>query len=385
MSDTDEADTCENDTWTPPASSIGHTENISECSSTSFTGPTGNTRECPSTSSTGPTGCTNESPLTTNECVSTSSIRTPRSITESSPAPIEPSKSTNGCSVSPSIGHTRSTNTSHPATLIRRLDEGDQCKESKIKGEEKNEDNLQQILVQLDLIKYYPGKLNIEDVFKVNLSNGLKNFSDIKWYILSLIIGVDSRARDEALAKALRSLESGDITTGRSMFRRGKTANVGGVKVCVHPQDVLCALFLCSSYLLQKILVSKLFMCKIAIPFVFKLESRLICSFWPLHFIRVEGKYKNNRGIDGFLSDKELKSISFLKIGETEVSKSELVNRVIKSRVLMESFYHRNCILGNNSRSISNGSIEFSLFLPSGKDSDAFDDIILSKILEEMP
>lgn len=227
------------------------------------------------------------------------------------------------------------------------------------------------------MIKYYPGKLNIEDVFKVNLSNGLKNISDIKWYILSLIIGVDSRARDEALAKALRSLESGDIVTGRSMFRRGKAASVGGVKVCVHPQDVLCALFLCSSHLLQKILVSKLFMCKIAIPFVFKLESRLIFSFWPLHFIRVEGKYKNNRGIDGYLSDKELKSISFLKIGETEVSKSELINKVIKSRVLMESFYHRNCILGNNSRFISNGSIEFSLFLPSGKDSDAFDDIIL--------
>lgn len=126
MSDTDEADICENDTWTPPAPSIGHTENTSECSSTTFTGPTGNT---------------NESPLTTNECVSTSSIGTPRSITESSPAPIEPTKSTNGCSVSPSIGPvrstnvlaptigpTRSTNTSHPAKLIRRLDEGDQCK-----------------------------------------------------------------------------------------------------------------------------------------------------------------------------------------------------------------------------------------------------------------
>ncbi|CAC5381703.1 unnamed protein product [Mytilus coruscus] len=114
--------------------------------------------------------------------------------------------------------------------------------ESKIERKEKNEDVLQQILVQLDLIQYYPGKLNVEDVFKVNLSNGLKNFSDIK------------------------------------------------------------------------------------------------C--------------------------------------ETEVSKSELVNRVIKSRVLMESFYHRTCILGNNSRSISNGLIEFLLFLPSGKDGDAFDDIL---------
>ncbi|CAG2243126.1 Interferon-induced very large GTPase 1 [Mytilus edulis] len=121
--------------------------------------------------------------------------------------------------------------------------------------------------------------------------------------------------------------------------------------------------------MLKQILANKLFMCKLAIPFIlpnFEKDQIELC-LWPLRSIILESKIQN-----GSFQDMSVECpceiVSFVRIGRPSVSKSKLLNEILTDQY-HNTFSNKDCPLGTLKRVISDGMVEAAWYIPSSKSS----------------
>ncbi|KAL4006453.1 E3 ubiquitin-protein ligase [Sarotherodon galilaeus] len=143
--------------------------------------------------------------------------------------------------------------------------------------------------------------------------------------------------------------------------------------VMLNPLDIITALFLCSDGFLQQEMALKMSMCQFSVPLLLSNHDMKQCTLmlWAMRDIVKKYRPQSLSESKGFIEDRivhsELPMISFVRLGECSLSKSEILNKLLSnSQQYHDTFVHRNMECGDTPRRISNGLTEITWYLPCG-------------------
>ena len=218
---------------------------------------------------------------------------------------------------------------------------------------------------------YYLKKLSWTDVSKLRGSTGSQ--SSVGWKIIEKLMMFDYRAVYAAFE------DPNQITTsinkeGKSLLS-GKREN-NKISINLHPMDIMNAIYNCCDYIVLQTLMEKLFACRLSIPLLLPDPRTGTSKFllWSLRGIIVE---KSRKDHDEFreisIADMPQVFVSFSRIGRLRISKSELLNDLLKleNDTVVTTFFHCNCDYGMTPRLDSNGTVEASWYIPNKNDEEA--------------
>ncbi|XP_030609739.1 interferon-induced very large GTPase 1-like [Archocentrus centrarchus] len=141
----------------------------------------------------------------------------------------------------------------------------------------------------------------------------------------------------------------------------------------LNPLDIITALFLCSDGFLQQEMALKMSMCQFSVPLLLPNCDTKQCTLmlWAMRDIVKKYRPHSLSESKGFIEDRivlsELPMISFVRLGECSLSKSEILNKLLSnSQQYHDTFVHRNMECGDSPRRISSGLTEISWYLPGG-------------------
>ncbi|XP_041432662.1 uncharacterized protein LOC108705602 isoform X4 [Xenopus laevis] len=148
----------------------------------------------------------------------------------------------------------------------------------------------------------------------------------------------------------------------------------------VHILDVLCfVLHRCDNFLQQEIIL-KMSMCQFAVPLLLPDVDGPGCTFmlWGMRDIVKRWRPQSLAETKGFtqahLVQISMPTFSFVRLGESKLSKSTILNQVLSpAQHTYEFFVHNNMEGADVTREISEGLTEISWYFPAGKgNSDIF-------------
>ncbi|XP_062573662.1 interferon-induced very large GTPase 1-like [Saccostrea cucullata] len=230
---------------------------------------------------------------------------------------------------------------------------------------------LWQILTQMDMTEFYPGKLTLQEVLKMheNQFSEPDSFSELPWVMLRKIIAINFDFREKTLHDLLRKLESQSQPEKEEPPVRKLVSSRKPKKQTreqYHPADIFLAIFQCFDSFLKRLVVQKMQVCQVAIPLVYQDYERelLRLSLWPIREIFIDGGSES-------VATKQLRTVAFIGIGDNRKgSKSKLINQFLRSQNDEHStFFHKDCLLGFHRRVFASGTIEASWYIPKSKTS----------------
>ncbi|KAG2463577.1 interferon-induced very large GTPase 1-like [Polypterus senegalus] len=153
----------------------------------------------------------------------------------------------------------------------------------------------------------------------------------------------------------------------------------------LHPTDVVMAVLMSSDMFVQQELILKMSMCQMAVPLLF-LKPDGCCFFflWALRTIKNKWHKKTSRStqqicsiVECDIATYQMFTISFVRVGHLRSSKSGFLNTLLSDSQQSHTFFvysHMEC--GNIPRKDSNGLVEITWYLPSGKANTDFSEPI---------
>ncbi|XP_036002943.1 interferon-induced very large GTPase 1-like [Fundulus heteroclitus] len=147
-----------------------------------------------------------------------------------------------------------------------------------------------------------------------------------------------------------------------------------------NPLDIITALFLCSDGFVQQELALKMSMCQFSVPLLLPNCDTKQCTLmlWAMRDIVKKYRPPDLSESKGFKEERivlsELPMISFVRLGECSLSKSEILNKLLSNpQQYHDTFVHHNMECGDSPRKISDGLTEITWYLPCGnKNMDIF-------------
>ncbi|XP_025760408.1 interferon-induced very large GTPase 1-like, partial [Oreochromis niloticus] len=141
----------------------------------------------------------------------------------------------------------------------------------------------------------------------------------------------------------------------------------------VNPLDIITALFLCSDGFVQQEMALKMSTCQFSVPLLLPNCDTNQCTLmlWAMRDIVKKYRPQSLSESKGFIEDRivlsELPMISFVRLGECSLSKSEILNKLLSnSQQYHDTFVHYNMECGESPRTMSNGLTEITWYLPGG-------------------
>ncbi|KAM9398957.1 interferon-induced very large GTPase 1-like [Salvelinus alpinus] len=138
----------------------------------------------------------------------------------------------------------------------------------------------------------------------------------------------------------------------------------------INPLDLITALFLCSDGFLQQEMVQKMSMCQFAVPLLLPncdTEQNTL-MLWALRDIVRKFRPSSQVDTKSFIEERivlsDIPMVSFVRLGDSDLSKSNMLNKLLSNP---DTFVHRDMDCGDVPRTISNGLVEISWYLPCGK------------------
>ncbi|KAM4603906.1 up-regulator of cell proliferation-like [Polymixia lowei] len=197
---------------------------------------------------------------------------------------------------------------------------------------------------------------------------------DIKalpWYFLHKLMMANVTARDLCLENP--SCEQMIAACNLSE----KQGSVSGI----NPLDLITALFLSSDGFLQQAMALKMSMCQFSVPLLLPNcdPSKCTLMLWALRAIVKEYRphsMNENEFIETSIVLADIPMVSFVRLGENSLSKSNILNQVFSNpQQQTKQCVHREMEWGNMPRRISSGLVEVSWYLPKGnKKIDVFEE-----------
>ncbi|VDI11836.1 Hypothetical predicted protein [Mytilus galloprovincialis] len=222
----------------------------------------------------------------------------------------------------------------------------------------------------LGLDEYYPDKMQVRDVMKIELSHKTMTFKEIALMFIRNIIMINLNGRDRCVQEQLihkNKPETSKPPTNSNYLenilrRKSRASNCE-----INPLDLTIAVFKCASPMLKYTLASKFFTCQLAMPVIFpkNCDEDISISLIPLHSMVIECT-SNGNSINEVSLNCPCHVVSFIRFGLLSVSKSKLVNEILNDQY-HNTFFDRDCPLGSSNRCVSDGLIEAAWYLPSKK------------------
>ena len=219
------------------------------------------------------------------------------------------------------------------------------------------------------LEKYFPFQLSVRDL-TVEVDDTTNTVSAAPMRMLSTILKMNLEGRDclDHIEKNTRHTEPSEKNEepARRRRRRGEKKENSPL---LSPQDLFMVAYQSCDAYLQQLLADKMFQGKLAVPFLLPSPTKAntnLLTCWPLRSTMLEWKDREECS-----TTHQAKTVSVIRVGRPELSKSDILNDVI-SRDNQKIFFNRNCPQGGEryDRILSNGSIEMSWFLPKGDKTD---------------
>ncbi|XP_061434816.1 interferon-induced very large GTPase 1-like [Lethenteron reissneri] len=251
----------------------------------------------------------------------------------------------------------------------------------------KNKSTFQTLLEDLDLWKYYPQKLSLKDVLQVSESNTKReqpnSLQDVAMHFLHGIFAANSNSRTTEFSSGnvLAEAQPAKPESEFAFLTKRHTATPLR-RNSISILDLTAAVFLCADQCLQQAIMVKMSLCQFALPLLLpdSNKGKLTFLLWAMRSVTHIWRPHEIMGSRGYVEDSmaraQMPMISFLRIGNCKVSKSEVINSFL-SNGRHDVFVHRNMIFGDSPRKIANGVVEICFSLPRGNEhSDLFQDIV---------
>ena len=235
----------------------------------------------------------------------------------------------------------------------------------------KGDEKFEKICAVFSLKEYFPAKITLQIVQTKSIDIKAKpnEASDIPWAILADALSSNNNFRENILEAFKNTVTQRQTSSKpRNLIERRKFRDHAGLgSDCkdyikkLAPADLLLAIFLCCNMELRKVLVEKMHQCKFAIPFVYVSNKRINVSLWPLREIQIDSYIES-------VANRELPVVSFVRIGDVNfpISKSKQINALLRGHnEEYNTFSHKDCPSGSIKRTVANGMIEVSWFVPS--------------------
>uniref|UniRef100_A0A803K5C2 Up-regulator of cell proliferation-like n=1 Tax=Xenopus tropicalis TaxID=8364 RepID=A0A803K5C2_XENTR len=241
--------------------------------------------------------------------------------------------------------------------------------------DEENQKTLNEIMKS-----YEDVKITLRDILNIGQEtiNEVipQTVKDLLWALLSRLMALNRTARAIQLEDISENLDSYTNSLEEDIFQK---MNLYG-KDSYNPLDILCALLNCSDMFLQQNILSKMATCQFALPLLLPTHNSPNCMFmlWAMRDIVKRWRphtYTESKGfIEENLVQVEMPLFSFVRLGQSKLSKSKILNQVLSPAQQYQDFFiHDNMEGGNTERQISDGLVEISWFLPVGREnSDNF-------------
>ncbi|XP_036375377.1 interferon-induced very large GTPase 1-like [Megalops cyprinoides] len=247
-----------------------------------------------------------------------------------------------------------------------------------------------QMLETVGLSEYYPQKMKKGDVLVIDSlmenSHELKREDQLGLDYICQLMMLDCNARyigtKSSDAVSVKQCSSGDSVDDFLNIESDSTEedeNQG-----IHPMDIHIAVFLCADDFLRQYICTKLAMCQFALPLLVPDPGTGEVEFplWALRQVRKSWRCRQEsadtavqRYDDQLMSSTPAPIISFIRLGSSSQSKSQILNNVI-SKQKHDVFFHRHCRGSTPSRLLMDGVVEVSWYLPGGRRDDTFDSCV---------
>ncbi|KAL6118780.1 uncharacterized protein ACO6RY_03496 [Pungitius sinensis] len=242
------------------------------------------------------------------------------------------------------------------------------------------ETQLVTFLKDLGLEQLYPEKLSLCTVLQIDKKSitdePAKCNSDLPWYFLKKLMMVNVTARN-AKSECEPNCDAAAVKTELDFDDLFEDRKKGDM---LNPLDIITALFLCSDGFVQQEMALKMSMCQFSVPLLLPNCDTKQCTLmlWAMRDIVKKYRPQSLTESKGFIEDRivlsKLPMISFVRLGECSLSKSEILNKLLSnSQQYHDTFVHRDMECGHCPKKISNGLVEITWYLPCGnKNMDVF-------------
>ncbi|XP_053373896.1 uncharacterized protein LOC123531378 isoform X2 [Mercenaria mercenaria] len=215
-------------------------------------------------------------------------------------------------------------------------------RDEEIKGDAVH--TLNQILERTALTDKYPGGISIQDIISIDLEENSRQqytYEGLPWVLLRRIIGVHSKARDLSIASVVteNSEQAEHVENDVNVFDLLQVEDTSPDSNVLSPFDIFLITIQCCDPMLKQLLFKKLYLCKIALPFVQydRLSSKWEIVVWPFRSLVVESKILSqsleHRTIEIEILELPVKTVTFAKFGKPLYSKSKLMNDLLSDDI----------------------------------------------------
>ena len=244
---------------------------------------------------------------------------------------------------------------------------------------EKLKTTVDRLLRELGLWDYFPAKFTLQTVMAITdiHSDNVLRESDIPLEYLKRLIMLEGDVLESMQQPFAASATDSIMSTADDLSLAFQSATKQDE--FVQSQDLGLLVFLCCDHLLKQTLLQKLFLCRLAIPFIYPTMSlgKREYGLWSLRSIVVEWKNNKDESVESCIANAPLHVVSFCRLGDRlTLSKSKLMNDIL-SVESHPTFYHRDCPGATSDRLVSNGLIESSWFLPANKENCLFKEVTM--------
>ena len=256
--------------------------------------------------------------------------------------------------------------------------------------------NAHELFEKLGLLERYRQKLTLQDALLVRQETlGGKQCAKLEllpYFILQKLMMHDYQCRgvlfqerttssSHAFAKRLQQRDDFDDFDEKPP---SESSSSEGASSKVHPMDGLLALFHSSDNFLRQELMTRLSTCQLALPFLLPdpITHTLSLSLWAMRRITKEWKCTNPKtgksesgGSPIVTYPTPIVSFCRLTSNRSELSKSRILNEVISDSP-HNYFFHFHCDGGSTKSLLTDGLVELCWYLPAGKPTDPFAQVI---------
>ena len=247
------------------------------------------------------------------------------------------------------------------------------------------ETKLEGFLEKLGLKENYKEKLSLSSVLQIDkkavTEEAAKCLSDLPWCFLKRLMMVNATARNVKCSAGSESEQ--DDPHGNADLDPDTMLDHEESGEALNPLDIITALFLCSNGLLQQEMAVKMSMCQFGLPLLLPDcgTQKHTLMLWALRGIvkkyTTQSYYSDMKSfIEKSIVVPELPMVSFVRLGESSLSKSEILNTLLSNpQQYHRAFVHHNMECGDVPREIADGLVEASWYLPCGnKNIDIFNE-----------
>ncbi|KAF1393287.1 hypothetical protein PFLUV_G00037000 [Perca fluviatilis] len=222
-------------------------------------------------------------------------------------------------------------------------------------------------LSKVGLEKFYPNKLTLRSLLKINKNSiheeAVSSVKDIPWGFLRKLFKLNSECR------SCTQLSDNDDDDDYDPY----TADDPAEDNKVNPLDLIVALFLCADSFLQQEMALKMSMCQFSVPLLLPHgnNSQSTLMLWALRDIVKEWRPHHLSESRGFVENNIIQAdipfYSFVRLKNCSLSKSQCLNHILSFGQYNNNMFIHGDMKGiAHERKIANGLVEVCWYLPSG-------------------